>query len=368
MLLSSRVTTVERLLLMKEFILIREEIKVQDYALWDVIENGNLFKPVAQTTKNDAGTSTTLIPGPITTEEKAQKKNDVKARSMLLMALPNQHLITFNQYKDAKTLFATIATRFGGNEATKKTQKTLIKQLYENFMLQLQSLLILSLTGFKRFLYMGTLKKIHKDDLEEMDLKWQLALLSMREKRFFQKTRKKITINGSDTAGFDKSKVKCYNCHKMGHFSKECRRPRNQDSRSWNQDGSRRNVNVEEMPLKAMVAIDGDGFDWSYIAEDKVPTNMALMAFSDSEINLSYSGLEEFQQPKFQSYGPKSCETESNNASKEIPNELKESPIALLVKNRVSNNKDCTVESLVVVEKTTVVPTVAKIEFVKAKQ
>nr|GEU44802.1 hypothetical protein [Tanacetum cinerariifolium] len=65
---------------------------------------------------------------------------------------------------------------------------------------------------------------------------------------------------------------------------------------------------------------------------------------------------------------PKSCETESKNASKEIPNELKESPNASLVKDEVSDNKDCSVESLVVVEKKTVVLTVAKIEFVKAKQ
>nr|GEU79950.1 ribonuclease H-like domain-containing protein [Tanacetum cinerariifolium] len=52
---------------------------------------------------------------------------------MLLMALPNEHLMTFNQYKDVKTLFAAIKIRFDGNEATKKTQKTLLKQLYENF-------------------------------------------------------------------------------------------------------------------------------------------------------------------------------------------------------------------------------------------
>ncbi|GJV66817.1 ribonuclease H-like domain-containing protein [Tanacetum coccineum] len=112
---------------------IEQYFQVQDYALWDVIENGNSFKPAAKTTTNVDGTSTTLIPGPVTTEEKVQKKNDMKARSMLLMALPNEHLMTFNQYKDAKTLFAAIQTRFGGNEATKKTQKTLLKQMYENF-------------------------------------------------------------------------------------------------------------------------------------------------------------------------------------------------------------------------------------------
>ncbi|GKA09970.1 hypothetical protein Tco_0689403 [Tanacetum coccineum] len=112
---------------------IEQYFQVQDYALWDVIENGNSFKPIAQTTTHADGTSTSLIPDLVTIEEKAQKKNDVKARSMLLMALPNEHLMTFNQYKDAKTLFATIQTRFGGNEATKKTQKTLLKQMYDNF-------------------------------------------------------------------------------------------------------------------------------------------------------------------------------------------------------------------------------------------
>nr|GEV49777.1 ribonuclease H-like domain-containing protein [Tanacetum cinerariifolium] len=112
---------------------IKQYFQVQDYALWNVIENENSFIPAAQTTTNVDGTSTTLIPGPVTTKEKVQKKNNVKARSMLLMALPNEHLMTFNQYKDAKTLFADIQIRFGSNEAIKKTQKTLLKKMYENF-------------------------------------------------------------------------------------------------------------------------------------------------------------------------------------------------------------------------------------------
>ncbi|GKC82986.1 hypothetical protein Tco_1138703, partial [Tanacetum coccineum] len=71
----------------------------------------------------------------------------------------------------------------------------------------------------------------------------------------------------------------------MGHFARECRGLRNQDSRNRNQDSSRRTVNVEETSSKAMVAIDGVGFDWSYMADDEVPTNMALMAFSDSKVH-----------------------------------------------------------------------------------
>ncbi|GJU45947.1 hypothetical protein Tco_1203213 [Tanacetum coccineum] len=112
---------------------IEQYFQVQDYALWVVIENDNSFKPTARAIANADGTSTSMIPGPVTTKEKAQKKNGVKARSMLLMALPNEHQLTFNQYKDAKTLFDAIQTRFGGNDATRKTQKTLLKQMYENF-------------------------------------------------------------------------------------------------------------------------------------------------------------------------------------------------------------------------------------------
>nr|GEW05128.1 hypothetical protein [Tanacetum cinerariifolium] len=202
----------------------------------------------AETTTDDAGTSTTLIPSHVTIEEKAKKKNDVKPRSMLLMALPNEHVMTFSQYKDSNTLFLAIETRFGRNEATKKTQKTLLKQLYENF----SAIGIDSI--FNRLQKLVNLEQIHEDDLKELDLKWQLALLSMRGKRFFQKTGKKITINGSDTAGYDKAKVECFNCHKMEHFARE-----------------------------SMVAIDGASFDWSYMADDEAPTNMTFMALSDSK-------------------------------------------------------------------------------------
>ncbi|GKD20498.1 ribonuclease H-like domain-containing protein [Tanacetum coccineum] len=107
----------------------------------------------------------------------------------------------------------------------------------------------------------------------------------MRTRRFFQKTGRNITINGSDTARYDKSKMECFNCHKMGHFARKCRGPRNQDSRNRNQYSSRRTINVEETSSKTMVSIDGDGFDWSYMTDDEVPTNMALMAFSDSKVH-----------------------------------------------------------------------------------
>nr|GEU48114.1 hypothetical protein [Tanacetum cinerariifolium] len=66
-----------------------------------------------------------------------------------------------------------------------------------------------------------TVAPIDEDDIEEMDIKWNMALLSMRADRFWKKTGEKIYIQGTYVAGFDKSKVKCFNCHKMGHFAKD---------------------------------------------------------------------------------------------------------------------------------------------------
>ncbi|GJT39528.1 putative ribonuclease H-like domain-containing protein [Tanacetum coccineum] len=102
---------------------IKQYFQIQDYALWEVIENGNSWVPIPVTAP-ESGPSTALkMIVPSTAEEKICKKNDVKARSLLLMALPNEHQLTFNQYVDAQSMFAAIKARFGGNEATKRTQQ-----------------------------------------------------------------------------------------------------------------------------------------------------------------------------------------------------------------------------------------------------
>ncbi|GJS70996.1 hypothetical protein Tco_0703837 [Tanacetum coccineum] len=111
---------------------IKQYFQVQDYALWEVIKNGKSLVSIPKTAQEN-GTSVTKISVPVTAKEKTNKKNDVKDKSLLLMALLNEHQLILSQYNDAKTMFAAIETRFEGNEATKKTQKTLLKQQYENF-------------------------------------------------------------------------------------------------------------------------------------------------------------------------------------------------------------------------------------------
>ncbi|GJV09658.1 putative ribonuclease H-like domain-containing protein [Tanacetum coccineum] len=121
------------------------------------------------------------------------------------------------------------------------------------------------------------LQQLHPDDLEEMDLRWPIAMLTIRARRFLKNTGRKVTINGNETIGFDKSKVECYNCHTRGHFARECRALRNQDNR--NRESSRRNVPVEITTSNALISCDGlGGYDWSDQAEEG-PTNFALMAY-----------------------------------------------------------------------------------------
>nr|GEY89215.1 hypothetical protein [Tanacetum cinerariifolium] len=126
------------------------------------------------------------------------------------------------------------------------------------------------------------LKQIDVDDLEEMDLRWQMAMLTMRARRFLQKTGRNLGANGPTSMVFDMSKVECYNCHRKGHFARECRSPKDSKINSI-AEPLRRTVPVKNSTSNALVSqCDGVGsYDWSYQAEEE-PSNYALMAFSSS--------------------------------------------------------------------------------------
>ncbi|GJV02715.1 putative ribonuclease H-like domain-containing protein [Tanacetum coccineum] len=335
----------------------------------------------------------------------------MKARATLLMALPNKDQLKFHSYQDAKLLMKAIEKRYGGNKESKKVQRTLLKQQYENFAAlssesmdqtfdRLQKLisqleiqgeginqeymnlkLLRSLpsewkthaliwrnkveietislddlynnlkiyepeiTGSSStsqnlqnvaFVSNSTnntnntnkaddtfhgvstthtqgngvnsicldnlcdvvicaflasqpnspqlsqedLEQLHPDDLEEMDFQWETAMLTIRARRFIKRTGKKLDIN-SQRVGFDKSKMECFNCHKHGHFARECRFPRNLEYKG--RENNTRTITVETPTQNDLIAQDGiRGYDWSYQAEEEQPTNHALMAFTSS--------------------------------------------------------------------------------------
>nr|GEZ31477.1 hypothetical protein [Tanacetum cinerariifolium] len=133
----------------------------------------------------------------------------------------------------------------------------------------------------------STLPNIDADDLEEMDLKWQMAMLTMRAWKFLQKTGRNMGVNGPTSMDFDMAKVECYNCHRKGHFARECRSPKD-SRRTAVAEPQRRNLPVETSTSNALVSqCDGTGsYDWSFQVEEE-PTNFALMAFSSSSSNSS---------------------------------------------------------------------------------
>nr|GEV10283.1 hypothetical protein [Tanacetum cinerariifolium] len=133
----------------------------------------------------------------------------------------------------------------------------------------------------------STLPNIDADDLEKMDLKWQMAMSTMRARKFLQKTGRNLGVNGPTSMGFDMAKVECYNFHRKGHFVRECRSPKD-SRRTAVAEPQRRNVPVETSTSNALVSqCDGTGtYDWSYQAKEE-PINFALMVFSSSSSNSS---------------------------------------------------------------------------------
>ncbi|GJT49424.1 hypothetical protein Tco_0975581 [Tanacetum coccineum] len=277
---------------------IEQYFLITDYALWEVIVNRDSPPPK----RTVDGVEKTYPP--TTVEEKLARKKELKARGTLLMALPNEHQLKFNANKCAKTLIDAIEKRFGGLDQTYERLQKLISQLeilgetisQENMNLKfLRSLpsewkthtliwwnkpdldtlrmndlynnLKIYETEVKGMsddviysffakqsnslqLDNEDLQQIDADDLEEMDLKWQMDMLTMRARRFLNKTGRKINANGSETIRFNKSKVECCNCHKKDHFARERRAPRE----NRNIEHIRRNVTVETTKTKALVS------------------------------------------------------------------------------------------------------------------
>nr|GEU36682.1 hypothetical protein [Tanacetum cinerariifolium] len=106
---------------------IEQYFLMTDYSLWEVIINRD--SPIPTVVVEGAVQPATIL----TVDQKLARRNELKARGTLLMALPDKHQLKFNSHKDAKTLMEAIERRFGGNTKTRKVQKILLKQQFKNF-------------------------------------------------------------------------------------------------------------------------------------------------------------------------------------------------------------------------------------------
>ncbi|GJY85529.1 putative ribonuclease H-like domain-containing protein [Tanacetum coccineum] len=240
-----------------------------DYPIWEVIQRGN--GPVSVST--DINGLIKVLP-PKTAEEILARERERKARTTLLMALLDDHLAKFHKITDAKEMWEAIKSRFGGNDESKKMQKYILKQQFEGFYVSNSeglhkgydrslpsawsqvSLIMRTKPGVDSLSFddlynnLRVLKSDVKGStassssmqnvafvLENTSSTNDVAMISMRMKKFYKKTGRKLQFDAKEPVSFDKTKVDCYSCHKTGHFARECRSKGNEDSRrrdTWN--------------------------------------------------------------------------------------------------------------------------------------
>nr|GEY23036.1 xylulose kinase-1 [Tanacetum cinerariifolium] len=240
-----------------------------DYPIWQVIQNGN--GPTFVTT--DTNGIIKVLP-PKTAEEVVARERERKAKTTLLMTLPEDHLAKFHKMVDAKEMWEAIKSIFSGNDESKKMQKYLLKQQFEGFSV-------------------STLKGLHKGYDRSLPSSWSQVALIMRTKlgldtlsfddlynnlRVFEHDVKGTTASSSNTqnvAFVSAENTSSTNDHKMGHFARDYRAKRNQDSRrrdakyngNKNRDNGKRSTYQDES--KALVTINGEDIDWSgHVEED----------------------------------------------------------------------------------------------------
>ncbi|GJT64838.1 uncharacterized mitochondrial protein-like protein [Tanacetum coccineum] len=284
-------------------------LKPGEYEIWrDEIDHisrcrllyyGKSYRNGGNLTKNNNVEGVVTVMPITTAEEKAQRRLDVKAGSTLMMGIPNEHQLKFNSIKDAKKLLEAVEKRFGGNAILNKIKSFINANGVYNASTQVNVVLtykddnlsdvvicafFASQPNSPQLLH-EDLQQIHPDDMEEMDLRWQMAMLTMRARRFLKNTGRKLLFNGMDY-GLISPKWTCYNCRKRGRFVRECRALRNQYNK--NKESSRRSVHVEISTSIALVSCYGlGGYDWSDQAEER--PNYALTAFSSSSSNSEVS-------------------------------------------------------------------------------
>ncbi|GJY24265.1 putative ribonuclease H-like domain-containing protein [Tanacetum coccineum] len=293
-----------------------------DYGLWQVIMNGD--EPV-QTTKDENGVETEVPPK--TAQALLQRQKEIKAKSIMLLAILDEYQLRFHIIKDAKSLWAVIKSRFCGNIESKKMQKNVLKHQFENFYVFDTEGLDKAYDRFQKLISQlevhGTTvsnKDANQKFLRALPSSWKNIALIMRNKRGINEDN---TANGVSTATGHSSQGQAssssYTNDLMFSFFAdqssgpqlddedleqldqdnleeidikwECKAPRNQ----WNKNGDTgyrsRDNTKRTVPVKtsdalvvqdnALILQDGLGYDWRYIAQDE-PTEFAFMAYTSN--------------------------------------------------------------------------------------
>ncbi|GJZ97316.1 ribonuclease H-like domain-containing protein [Tanacetum coccineum] len=356
---------------------IEQYFLMTDYSLWEVIMNGNkvLKRQVGEIEQEYE---------PTTIEEKQDRRNEMKARGTLLMALLNKDQLKFHSYKDAKLLM----------EAIEKSQLEIQGEVIAQEDMNLKLLRSLPSEWKTHALIWRNKDSTNKADKTAYGVSaahtqsnpvnsTSVDNLSDVVICAFLASRK-LDINGQRIS-FDRSKVECYNCHKNGYFAREYRAPRNQENRG--RENGRRTVTVETPTKNALIAQDGIGGQVS----DKFKTGLGYNATSPAvEILPPYTGNFIPRKPDL-TFMDEIVESENmdvttvvtpsnvkkvvsnhksagvkNNGDAVEPKTVRENSFRPLVIEDWNSDDDSEVEFIPNVEDKTVRPSIEKIKFVKS--
>ncbi|GJV23529.1 ribonuclease H-like domain-containing protein [Tanacetum coccineum] len=270
----------------------RQYICHTDHNLWDVIVNGELEEEPAPTTGE-----TFAPPAPKTAKQLVARRNQERVKSILLLAIPDEYLLKFHNEDINQKFLRSLPSSWNQIALIMRNKPDIdeidIDDLYNNLRVyedelkstnevstasgdfgvstagginQVPSTLCAHDIAYS-FLAQPTtspqlenedFQQMDGDDLEELDLRWQVAMLTVRVKKFIQRTGRNMDFKEKRLVSLDKSKIECYNCHRKGHFARECRSGRSQGRRSYGDNG-RSNAPTNESSSQALVAQDGLG-------------------------------------------------------------------------------------------------------------
>ncbi|GJT83799.1 ribonuclease H-like domain-containing protein [Tanacetum coccineum] len=301
-------------------------------------------------------------PAPKTSKQLATRRNQERVKSILLLAIPDEYLLKFHNislimrnkpdidkididdlYNNLRVYEDELKRSSGSNSASQNFDFLSSENTGGTKEVSTASgdFGVSTAGGINQVPSTPCAHDMDGDDLEELDLRWQVAMLTVRVKKFIQRTGRNLDFKEKRPVSLDKSKIECYNCHRKGHFARECRSGRNQGRRSYGDNG-RSNAPTNESSSQALVAQDGlGGYDWSNDFEvepnydtEREKHNKAKLEIRGYEIALESlesrilghekNELAWGEKYEFQNYELKCREIKINNLNLELEKVVKE--------------------------------------------